>query len=280
MTLNYHNTFDDYRQALRGHRAARDSAALRWTVVVLAVALGAWLITLALLGRPHQPTPTIGGPPGPATRLGDALLELARALTPIAPWILVIVFTLGMAAIRQRAPKERVIDVVGRTKPWRVSWGGVVVGVLAIDVVGDLILQSGGGGLESFLWAMVPWLVVMLVLWLFVFRRLVRRAYAAQQSKLERPVTTTITADRVTFDDVLTTLSYRWPAFVRCVESADLFLLYTTEVTFFIIPKRAFASAEDMHGFRQRVADWAQSRSAGFPVLPVPVVAVPVGATE
>ena len=274
LTLCYQITFDDFRQAQRGHLAARGGAWLRWTVVALGLVLVAGVGTLLAVG-PARP-PGVLGP----------LLDLVRLLVlPLAPWLLIVTYVVGFFIISQRHPRARVIDVVRQTRPrWfkpQVATLWTLVVVVAFSLVGQGLInvppdQPRTERLVGLLLPILPYGALMLFLWLFFYRRVLRKAYVAQQAKMERPVTTTITADRVTFDDVLTTLSYRWPAFVRCVESADLFLLYTTEVTFFMIPKRAFASAGDMDRFRQWVADWAQSRSEGFPVLSVPVMPMPM----
>ncbi len=271
LTLGYSNTFEDFRQAQRGHLAARGGAGLRWAVLALAIVLGSGVGALLVAG-PVRPA----GPLGP-------WVDLARGLLlPFAPWVLLMTYLVGLAIVRQRPPRERVIDVVGQTRPrWFkpesvTIWTLVVLVGLTLVGQGWMNTAADRPGLErwlNFLLPIAPYGVAMLFLWWFVWRRVMRKAYAAQQSKLERAVTTTITAERVTVDDVLTTLSYRWPAFARCVETADLFLLYTTEVSFFIVPKRAFASTGDVDGFRQLVGAWAESRSAGFPVVPVPVLA-------
>jgi len=77
-----------------------------------------------------------------------------------------------------------------------------------------------------------------------------------------------ISAAKLTLATDLITVAYKWRAFVRFVETKNLFLLYNSEKVFTIIPKRAFASDEDIGTFRGLIREWAQSQAKGFPVIP------------
>ena len=267
MVFSYHVTFDDYRQAQRGHVASRGGTGFRMTILAVAVALSVGIAGLLAVTPARLP---------PA---GRALYDLAVALAlPFAPWLLLTTHWLGVLLIRQRPPRARVIDVARQTRPRWVTLGGVTVCAVVATTLLGLAAQgllaaapSQQSATERVLAVglpMIPYVLVLLFLWLFVFRRMVRRAYDADRARFDRITTATASADRVTFDDVLTTLSYRWPAFARCVEAADLFLLYPTQGTMFIVPKRAFASANDVAAFRRLVDEWADSHAAGFPVVP------------
>jgi len=41
-----------------------------------------------------------------------------------------------------------------------------------------------------------------------------------------------------------------WRAFIRCIETPHLFLLYHSPQLFNLVPKRAFANAEQLEEFR------------------------------
>jgi hypothetical protein len=61
--------------------------------------------------------------------------------------------------------------------------------------------------------------------------------------------------------------TYRWTAFVRCVETPNLFMLYPSQLAFLIVPKRALGSSETADGFRDLIQQWADGQSVGFPVI-------------
>jgi hypothetical protein len=66
----------------------------------------------------------------------------------------------------------------------------------------------------------------------------------------------------------------QWSHFTRCVESLNLFMLYIGGLSFYVVPKRAFATVEELAEFRRRVqesvADWKSlALPSAFPVVPM-----------
>ena len=70
--------------------------------------------------------------------------------------------------------------------------------------------------------------------------------------------------------DELTSFSYKWPAIVRCVESKNLFMVYPSEATFNLVPKRSFLNRDELLAFQNLMEVWATGRTNAFPVVQTP----------
>jgi hypothetical protein len=84
----------------------------------------------------------------------------------------------------------------------------------------------------------------------FSFRFMMRRQWK-RQPQLHRRVKYEIDPDSVRVTTETSTGEMTWANFIRFVESKNLFLLYPNKIVFHMIPKRAFASAEEMDSFRE-----------------------------
>jgi hypothetical protein len=96
--------------------------------------------------------------------------------------------------------------------------------------------------------------------------RHIRRGWRAQPAlqlgqRLEISDTSLVT------DDSQTRVEFKWNAFVRFVESRNVFVLMPTEMSLVIIPKRAFPNAEAVQDFRRLLETRVLRPAPGFPVV-------------
>jgi hypothetical protein len=158
----------------------------------------------------------------------------------------------------------------------RSNWGRPIqLACTASAVLGLFLLAKrvdGGGWLAP---------AALIAVGLFVPIRLILAAHA-EQARVWQQIEPLLvpTAWDVDADGVRTTapaweIAYAWAAFTRWAEGHRLFLLYQTPDQFRVIPKRAFASEQDIADFRQLLAanipgaDLREAdRAVGFPVLP------------
>jgi hypothetical protein len=117
------------------------------------------------------------------------------------------------------------------------------------------------------------------VLFVIVFSSLTARATRRQlrqvwdgQPGMVRIKDFDITSTGVRIDERVSDRTYQWPAFVRFIETPNLLILCPSEVTFEILPKRAFTSPDDLETaralFDAQVLAPGASRPA-FPVVPL-----------
>jgi hypothetical protein len=261
--INFQCTLADYQEANRGHVAARRSRKFVWTWRLMLVAAVLLVVfPLLLLLRPKT-----SGPASP-------LLLFGVGLASWLPFIIMFMWLVLLATSRTGSPRQRYRDVT-REAAGHVAWAWLpfVLAIIATPLLANSIATqsttqpTAGNGWVDMLVPFIPWLLVFGFLWFFVFRRLTRRMYMAQPS-LMRPKTLELSDDEATVSDELSRLTYKWPAFVRFIETRNLFLMYVSEVMFHIVPKRAFDSQCELDEFRQKLREWADARSQGFPVLP------------
>jgi hypothetical protein len=168
-------------------------------------------------------------------------------------------------------------EAIGRVKPvshgnrrvrgWLVAT--IVIGALSVIVnvltprVPEARPFRSGVVLEY-----LPWLVVFLVLWFFV-RRSLRgglREQWEEQTALHRPKVVDFREDGLTVYDPAVRLDYHWTAVRQCGETPHLFVLYTADSAFQILPKRALGTDANVEQFRAYV----NARLGGRHLFPPP----------
>jgi hypothetical protein len=88
------------------------------------------------------------------------------------------------------------------------------------------------------------------------------------QPSLMRAKLADISAEGVILSDPFSRVEFKWPAFVRFSETKNLFLLYNSDFSFLMIPKRAFPDQEHLEAMRA-LARTITPAPAAFPVQPV-----------
>jgi len=268
MTINFQCTLEDYAEANRGHMAARQSTRFVWGWRFLLI-FSILVLALAIFLR-NVPAPS----GNTVVTRSNAPIILISALLLILPMIIMFSWIILWANVRLRAPRQRFNDVTHQAAsriPWR--WLPFVLTIIACPLImGRPDRSATTRPVAPTTWfdsllLLLPWVFVFGFLWFFVLRRLTRRMFQAQPS-LMRPKTLELNDGEATITDALTRLSYKWPAFVRFIETRNIFLLYISEVTFHIVPKRSFSTPEEVAEFRRTIRSWADALSQGFPVLP------------
>ena len=168
---------------------------------------------------------------------------------------------------------------------------------------------AGGGSLATILLPLVPWVIIFCVIWFIAYLQLrktqaqnaqPRRSFLYEPGKepnrgrepgalaafmsalnnekaiwesqphLHRPQTMEVTEGGVVVSDAVSRTENRWDAYSHVRETPNLFLLYTSDLVIQSVPKRAFASEQDLRSFRELVRQTIAERPApAFPVVPV-----------
>jgi len=87
-----------------------------------------------------------------------------------------------------------------------------------------------------------------------LFVRLMARKQWNQQPQSQGRIDYEITPDVLRAATKTSTAEMTWAGFIRFVETKNLFLLYPNKLIFHIIPKRAFASLDELASFRELAA--------------------------
>jgi len=103
----------------------------------------------------------------------------------------------------------------------------------------------------------------------FKQRMLVRKLWEGQ-SHLHDPHTVTITDDGITVRQASRRSEYMWATFQKYRSTPELFLLYTSEYQYVMIPRRSFETPADLAGFQMQCEDYLGGVKRGFPMLPGP----------
>ena len=254
MTLGYQTDFDDFREADRAINAARSHRRL-W--VILAAASG--LLAVALVQA-------VVRPPGAAW---DPVRALVRMLLLIAAFPLYYLTILRLPMSRTTEPFVDVSRRIGWPERL-VAVNTVLLSAVTLICVLPLLPSdpTASAGVRAATWSVSILPVGIAVVIGRVYARMYRRRTFNAQPGIPQPRTADLTAAGAAIDTGLILTTYRPAAFVRVIETPGLFLLCPSFVTFEAVPKRAFASADQMAEFRRLAAAWATARqTVGFPVL-------------
>jgi len=154
----------------------------------------------------------------------------------------------------------------------------LVLRVMNIDSYSDSPRSPSG---YEILLSAAPTLVLVGMLAVFgsTYRRFdVRRRWEAQEF-LHRPYTLAADDAGIALEEAKSTTRYQWDYFPGFRETVNTLLLYVSAYGFVIVPKRAFASAEDLETFKAfllshiKTGTLLPTASSGFPVslLPPPL---------
>jgi hypothetical protein len=118
---------------------------------------------------------------------------------------------------------------------------------------------------------LIPWLLIFGFIWFFVFRQVRSRHRKAweQTPGMHRPRTVTIDETGLSFTEPTSQSRVNWDHFVRFAETKNLFLLFDSEVSAELIPKRIFQATAQVDEFRALLARHVSPPTGAFPVLPV-----------
>ncbi len=141
--------------------------------------------------------------------------------------------------------------------------------MLTLLVVSSATPQTGEIG-----WAnikpILPWLVICgaFIVWSVAASSIaLRRAWRGQPA-MQLQQSLEISDRGVVVDDVQSRIEYSWNAFMRLLETRNLFLLFPSKLAFIMIPKRAVPRGE-VDALRLMLGERV-GHTGGFPVHPSP----------
>ncbi len=117
----------------------------------------------------------------------------------------------------------------------------------------------------------LPWILIFACIWLFTFfwnRRFAAKYIWRSQPSFQLRRTLDADPSRLIIDDAQRRTEKKWTSIRQFVETANLFLLYTGEHAFDMVPKRAFASPAKVDEFRALLEQEVHQPTGGFPVTP------------
>jgi preprotein translocase subunit YajC len=294
MHLEFNYEFEDYTEAwdaqrqlasvrIGGGSAGGKSTMWRLIAIIVVVVLSVMLF-MFLESAPRK------APAAPATAPTPVNVNIVDIVLPVIPWLLIFGFVWFFAFRQMKAGKptsflyasnDQAARARSATKSGRLR---LVLTVFALLIIGGSFLflmtrrdaqdsPEQGNLVSDFLLPFVPWLLIFLFVWFFVFRQLRggRRRMWDSQKQLHQAQAMDVTDDGVTIVNSMTRLQQTWDAFEAVRETPNLFMLYTSSYSFHMVPKRAFASGMEIDAFRWVV----RLRIAGRPGPAFPVVIPP-----
>jgi magnesium-transporting ATPase (P-type) len=117
---------------------------------------------------------------------------------------------------------------------------------------------------------MIIWVGLFVVMFIFFFVRALRdaRKRFEREPAAHRLQTVEITEGGLSQSTHTSSTQYKWDAFIRQLETPNVFILYLTEATFLLLPKRAFPGQAEIDAFREFVSRVVSPPQHAFPVLP------------
>jgi len=269
VTIEFQYTFEDLKEANAAHKPKgaekqRASGGRRvGSIVFFIVFVGTF--ALLVLSSPEASAGT-GRPV-----LLDLLMPMLALAVFLGPWVMA-------RALKARGAKGLVSTrgVVGA-----IGW--VVAAVLlavfvwirrhAPDPADGVVAaeRSAWRGIADFVRPHFTWVVLTGAMCIFLIRYTSRQLLTIWEGApgLRMPFTLSVSDDGITIAEPLSRHELKWLAFDRVIETQNLFLLYVAEHLFHMVPKRAFADANQVEEFRAMIDNRITRRPTAFPVLPV-----------
>jgi uncharacterized membrane protein YhaH (DUF805 family) len=274
MTIEFLYTFAEYQEANRAHLTPR-KASQRALVQLFLAASFLCLIDAAIGPVPKYSSSATTVPV--RIGLGDFVGSLAPYCTLLFLLLILILLVRPKLSISQRRFDD-LSSAGGRFAPMvlillaiSAAYLSVVLASIRQPTAGAVHTASGSD--ENWWIGLIPTVVVLVFIWFITLRRAFKARWKIQPA-LARHKTMEYSAETISVSDDLSASFHRWAAILRCVETANLFILYPSGMTFIPVPKRAFQSAA-VDEFRDLIREWEDGRAVGFPVIHS-VAALPV----
>lgn len=157
-----------------------------------------------------------------------------------------------MNMIIQLTPEDYVQACYINMRPRPIlKWAGyLVLALTAFAIVISLyfaLADREGFFIPVFLVACLAYLAL---LFLFIQPKRVRKIFS-QQKAMQIPYSYTVTEEAVMTKSEISEEKLPWNHFIKWKEGTNLFVIYHSDVMFRMVPKRCFASPEEMAQFRQ-----------------------------
>ena len=185
----------------------------------------------------------------------------------------------ALTAHRKASSRTKSTRIFPRWAGWAL-FGGLAVLLLlmqfrptTVQPTPPIVAPPNQSAIQNVLLPIVPWLLIFVCIWLFVFfwnRRWAASHVWRSQPSLQLRRTLDADPSRLIIDDGQTRVEKKWNSVRTFVETANLFLLYTADHAFDMVPKRAFASPAQVDEFRTLLEQQVQPPTGGFPIQPPP----------
>jgi hypothetical protein len=251
MTVQYQNTFEEFVEASVALAARRKRKSRRFGV--LWIVMSGYFFLAALL-------------PG-ALGVSNRGTLIFHFFAPVVLGGIDVVLVLCVMLLKQG-------------KLPRIGWRGLLsltpflflAAIWVFDVELSRSINPQLFGADWYWKLLAPhttWLFFLTLFVIMAVRRLRkhRQTLWEQQPSLHRAKSTDISAEGVTISDGVTRYECRWAAFVGWTETKALFVLFPSELQTIFLPKRAFASPEELDAMRALAGLIASSKAGGFPVV-------------
>jgi len=128
---------------------------------------------------------------------------------------------------------------------------------LSLDMVGELSWTTTRrmallGGLMPCVIMLLGLKIIFLMTGPFHDKKMMESSWQQQQT-MHCPRTLEFSNEQVVSSNEVTTINWRWDAFVRFGETQSLFTLVTEDSSFLMVPKRAFADPRMEQEFRRLI---------------------------
>jgi hypothetical protein len=269
MELNFTCTYQDFLEGMKAIRRPFGPPRRRnWEpliVIVTAFAAACALIIIAAISQPRAP-------------LGSPVSEtfLTRFVASFAVWLILEGFIWALM-ITVNHPDMRPAIRLYLLLLLLTTAGSTVLSVAFTppDPPAPRAAEKPSAPLVSFL----PLLVNLAGIggaWVLMMRSIHRKSWDGQHH-LHLPHSMRFHEDKLEIANPLIHYDYQWPAFVVFRETANLFVLQPTRMTYWMIPKRACRDAfevEAVRRFLERKVLNATPQTSGFAVI-VPAPSTP-----
>jgi len=269
VTLRVEYTVDDFREAVAAVRAQglMTVSQAQFFYLFLGYTVG------ATLGNAFQRQPA-GAPPRGVIEIAISSLPFVLILTY---WAFIAFRTGGKKAFGFVTPPPKLTEA-GILVPGLFTVAASTITFLAIvftppglPVPTNQPEIPFGTASAMLILPFVP-IVVMLICAVALLLRMMRlninRSFELQANS-HRPAVLEISNDALSISNDVKLTRYSWSGFIGWHETANVILLYTSYLTFEMVPKRAFASPTELEHFRSFITQVIGEHRRGFDPLPI-----------
>lgn len=256
MVIQYQNNLDDYREMSNAVAAARRPVNSPMQIVVLVVVFGVYYAVTRFFWQ----------------KAGDQDGQMAW----INMWIAIVAFGFTWLAMSLPASFR------ARRFPWLTRRQAIALGTFVL-LIAALVFQHWMNekfNPRSTHSSKLTWQVLLphsiwLLLLVYVSaiaahnRSTSMPRHWENRPDLHRHQTVDISAEGLTLSDTVCRHEFQWAGFVKGEETRNLFLLFNWESGGLMVPKRAFASDEELEAMRNLMKLIPRNQTAGFQIVPL-----------
>jgi YcxB-like protein len=180
-------------------------------------------------------------------------------LSTLLSWlILIVIFGVVWFVTMKFISKTNANSAQSTPKTWLyvLICAGLVVGYIYFS--GNSSTQNGENNGHSFTDSLLSWVFLLCIIaaaWVFIFSRLAsaKRLKPEDRETLLGEREMTFNEDKLTTKNRHTESIFRWEAIKKWEQTTNLYLLFITDNSAFIMPKRIFENEEQQAEFEQLI---------------------------